>query len=216
MAGRYVRVLFDLDYKTHEGDPVSIKQGDKCLLLKKSNADWWSVVKEGDKKPIYVPANYVEEILPPTSPKPKFFNKEGAVKKHVTVVAVGADKENKGKPEDNKKEEEKKEEEKKEERKREPEKNARQDSKESDGDAAEYVNVQELGILPPGVSAAQDKGDKPPPTVDTPHEPVEYANLEAIQQAIQSKSVNVSILFLRFAVPECNTCSRLCTHIFLA
>ncbi len=71
MAGKYLRVLYDLDYKTHEGVPVSIREGEKCLLLKKTNDDWWNVVKHGEKIPIYVPANYVEDIVPPTSPKPK-------------------------------------------------------------------------------------------------------------------------------------------------
>ncbi len=71
MAGKYLRILFDLDYTSHEGVPVSIREGEKCLLLKKTNSDWWSVMREGEKKPIYVPANYVEDIVPATSPKPK-------------------------------------------------------------------------------------------------------------------------------------------------
>ena len=59
---RYVRVVYDYEYTANDGRAITIKQGDECLLLKKTNSEWWSVIKSGEKKPIYVPANYVEEI----------------------------------------------------------------------------------------------------------------------------------------------------------
>lgn len=65
--GSIVRVLYDYDYTANDGGLISIKEGEEYLLLKKSNHEWWRVIREGDdsgtpRKPIFVPANYVEEI----------------------------------------------------------------------------------------------------------------------------------------------------------
>lgn len=56
-----VRVLYDFEYKTRENKSVSIKEGEKLLLLKKTNNDWWQVIRSSGQ-PFYVPATFVKEI----------------------------------------------------------------------------------------------------------------------------------------------------------
>lgn len=56
-----VRVLYDFEYKTREKKSVSIKEGEKLLLLKKTNDDWWQVIRSSGQ-PFYVPATFVKEI----------------------------------------------------------------------------------------------------------------------------------------------------------
>lgn len=56
-----VRVLYDFEYKTRENKSVSIKEGEKLLLLKKTNDDWWQVIRSSGR-PFYVPATFVKEI----------------------------------------------------------------------------------------------------------------------------------------------------------
>lgn len=90
--GKHVRVLYDYDYKTSEGRCISIKEGDKCLLLKKTNSDWWSVIKLGDKKAIYVPANYVEEI--------RDSKKKSRLDKHGSLEDVADDEKSRSSSED--------------------------------------------------------------------------------------------------------------------
>lgn len=57
----HVRVLFDFDYLSREGKEVKIKEGEKLYLIKKTNDDWWQVIRNSGR-PFYVPASYVEEI----------------------------------------------------------------------------------------------------------------------------------------------------------
>lgn len=56
-----VRVLYDFEYETRESKRVSIKEGEKLLLLKKTNDDWWQVIRSSGR-PFYVPATFVKEI----------------------------------------------------------------------------------------------------------------------------------------------------------
>lgn len=56
-----VRVLYDFEYETRENKHVSIKEGEKLLLLKKTNDDWWQVIRSSGR-PFYVPATFVKEI----------------------------------------------------------------------------------------------------------------------------------------------------------
>ncbi|XP_025417931.1 rho GTPase-activating protein 12-like isoform X2 [Sipha flava] len=56
-----VRVLYDFEYKTRENKHISIKEGEKLLLLKKTNDDWWQVIRSSGR-PFYVPATFVKEI----------------------------------------------------------------------------------------------------------------------------------------------------------
>lgn len=53
-----VRVLYDYDYTTRDGRHVSVRVGDRLTLLQKSN-EWWNVIRDGERKPFYVPADYV-------------------------------------------------------------------------------------------------------------------------------------------------------------
>ncbi|KAK9505354.1 hypothetical protein O3M35_009434 [Rhynocoris fuscipes] len=57
-----VEVLYDFEYSTKEGQKVSIREGEKLLLLKKTNADWWQVIRSNGRRPFYVPSTYVKEL----------------------------------------------------------------------------------------------------------------------------------------------------------
>lgn len=57
----HVRVLYDFDYTTKDGKEVNIKSGEKLYLIKKTNNDWWQVIRNTGR-PFYVPASYIEEI----------------------------------------------------------------------------------------------------------------------------------------------------------
>lgn len=57
----HVRVLYDFDYTTKDGKEVKIKSGEKLYLIKKTNDDWWQVIRNTGR-PFYVPASYIEEI----------------------------------------------------------------------------------------------------------------------------------------------------------
>ncbi|XP_069504163.1 rho GTPase-activating protein 12 isoform X3 [Ambystoma mexicanum] len=58
----YIEVEYDYEYDS-KGKNVSIKQGEKYILLKKTNEDWWQVKKDENAKPFYVPAQYVKEVV---------------------------------------------------------------------------------------------------------------------------------------------------------
>nr|XP_039270216.1 rho GTPase-activating protein 12-like isoform X1 [Styela clava] len=60
--GRVVRVEYDYTYKSNDGRNIKITEGEEYVLIKKSNEDWWQVVKKEQKKPMYVPAAYVKEM----------------------------------------------------------------------------------------------------------------------------------------------------------
>lgn len=56
---------YDYSYRGADGRLVSIHEGERFLLLKKTNTDWWQARKIGvgvKVKPIYVPATYVIEL----------------------------------------------------------------------------------------------------------------------------------------------------------
>ncbi len=57
----HVRVLFDFEYTTKDGKEVKIKEGEKLYLIRKTNEDWWQVIRNSGR-PFYVPASYIEEI----------------------------------------------------------------------------------------------------------------------------------------------------------
>lgn len=67
----YIEVEYDYEYKSKDR-MINIKQGERYLLVKKSNGDWWQVRKDEGSKPFYVPAQYVREVrralMPPTKP----------------------------------------------------------------------------------------------------------------------------------------------------
>uniref|UniRef100_UPI00398EAC5B rho GTPase-activating protein 12b isoform X3 n=1 Tax=Pristiophorus japonicus TaxID=55135 RepID=UPI00398EAC5B len=57
----YIEVEYDYEYETKDRK-ISIKQGERYILLKKTNSDWWQVKKEDSSKPFYLPAQYVKEL----------------------------------------------------------------------------------------------------------------------------------------------------------
>ncbi|XP_071351520.1 rho GTPase-activating protein 15 isoform X3 [Trachinotus anak] len=62
---------YDYNYRGADGRQVCIREGERFILLKKSNADWWQVRRIGaasKTKPLYVPATYVTEV--PIAPMP--------------------------------------------------------------------------------------------------------------------------------------------------
>lgn len=73
-----VRVLYDFEYKTRENKCVSIKEGEKLLLLKKTNDDWWQVIRSSGQ-PFYVPATFVKEI-PRAPSRPSLSKAEEKIK----------------------------------------------------------------------------------------------------------------------------------------
>uniref|UniRef100_A0A8D8LL24 Rho GTPase-activating protein 12 n=1 Tax=Cacopsylla melanoneura TaxID=428564 RepID=A0A8D8LL24_9HEMI len=54
-----LKVLYDFEYSTKDGKFVRIQEGEKLFLIKKTNRDWWQVIRSSGK-PFYVPASYVE------------------------------------------------------------------------------------------------------------------------------------------------------------
>ncbi|XP_036427072.1 rho GTPase-activating protein 15 isoform X3 [Colossoma macropomum] len=56
---------YDYSYRGADGRVVSIQEGERFLLLRKTNADWWQARRLGvsmKSKPLYVPATYVIEL----------------------------------------------------------------------------------------------------------------------------------------------------------
>ncbi|XP_054640298.1 rho GTPase-activating protein 9 isoform X5 [Dunckerocampus dactyliophorus] len=65
---------YDYNYRGADGRQVCIREGERFILLKKTNVDWWQVRRIGaasKTKPLYVPATYVTEvpIAPMASPQ---------------------------------------------------------------------------------------------------------------------------------------------------
>ncbi|XP_041802470.1 rho GTPase-activating protein 9 isoform X5 [Chelmon rostratus] len=65
---------YDYNYRGADGRQVCIREGERFILLKKTNSDWWQVRRIGaasKTKPLYVPATYVTEvpIAPMASPQ---------------------------------------------------------------------------------------------------------------------------------------------------
>ncbi|KAM9307968.1 rho GTPase-activating protein 12 [Gastrophryne carolinensis] len=68
----YIEVEYDYEYE-HKNKRIVIKQGERYILMKKSNEDWWQVRQDENSKPLYVPAQYVKEVgrkalMPPVKP----------------------------------------------------------------------------------------------------------------------------------------------------
>ncbi|XP_028261791.1 rho GTPase-activating protein 15 isoform X2 [Parambassis ranga] len=62
---------YDYSYRGADGRQVCIREGERFVLLKKTNVDWWQVRRIGaasKTKPLYVPATYVTEV--PIAPMP--------------------------------------------------------------------------------------------------------------------------------------------------
>ncbi|KAM4027408.1 rho GTPase-activating protein 12 isoform 7-T7 [Anomaloglossus baeobatrachus] len=68
----FIEVDYDYEYE-YKNKKIIIKQGERYILIKKSNEDWWQVKKDENAKPLYVPAQYVREVgrkalMPPIKP----------------------------------------------------------------------------------------------------------------------------------------------------
>lgn len=63
-----VRVLYDFEYTTKYGKKINISSGERLLLIKKTNKDWWQVIRSSEQRPFYVPASYVKELEPKPIP----------------------------------------------------------------------------------------------------------------------------------------------------
>ncbi|XP_051553158.1 rho GTPase-activating protein 12-like isoform X2 [Myxocyprinus asiaticus] len=74
----YVEVEYDYEYKSKDR-LITIKQGERYLMVKKTNDDWWQVRKDEGSKPFYVPAQYVREVRRALMPPPKPLPHTGAV-----------------------------------------------------------------------------------------------------------------------------------------
>ncbi|XP_004702336.1 rho GTPase-activating protein 12 isoform X2 [Echinops telfairi] len=57
----YIEVEYDYEYEAKDRKIV-IKQGERYILVKKTNDDWWQVKPEENSKTFYVPAQYVKEV----------------------------------------------------------------------------------------------------------------------------------------------------------
>nr|XP_014125462.1 rho GTPase-activating protein 12 isoform X6 [Zonotrichia albicollis] len=57
----YIQVEYDYEYEAKD-KKIVIKHGEKYILVKKTNDDWWQVKRDENSKPFYVPAQYVKEI----------------------------------------------------------------------------------------------------------------------------------------------------------
>nr|XP_029525781.1 rho GTPase-activating protein 15-like isoform X1 [Oncorhynchus nerka]XP_029525791.1 rho GTPase-activating protein 15-like isoform X1 [Oncorhynchus nerka] len=56
---------YDYQYRGADGRQVCIREGERFILLRKTNTDWWQVRRIGaasKAKPLYVPATYVVEV----------------------------------------------------------------------------------------------------------------------------------------------------------
>ncbi|XP_021097614.1 rho GTPase-activating protein 12 isoform X6 [Heterocephalus glaber] len=57
----YIEVEYDYAYEA-KGRRVVIKQGERYILVKKTNDDWWQVKPDENSRAFYVPAQYVREL----------------------------------------------------------------------------------------------------------------------------------------------------------
>ncbi|XP_037640716.1 rho GTPase-activating protein 15 isoform X2 [Sebastes umbrosus] len=65
---------YDYSYRGADGRQVCIREGERFILLKKTNTDWWQVRRIGaasKTKPLYVPATYVAEVAIAPMPSPQ-------------------------------------------------------------------------------------------------------------------------------------------------
>ncbi|XP_068519534.1 rho GTPase-activating protein 9 isoform X1 [Anas acuta] len=62
-----LRALYDYAYCAEDGRRVAMAAGERFLLLRKANEDWWQVRRAGEPRwarPFFVPATYVAELEP--------------------------------------------------------------------------------------------------------------------------------------------------------
>ncbi|KAJ4439097.1 hypothetical protein ANN_15054 [Periplaneta americana] len=59
--GIHLRVLYDFEYISKDERKIKIQEGERLFLIKKTNSDWWQVIRSSSERPFFVPAAYVEE-----------------------------------------------------------------------------------------------------------------------------------------------------------
>lgn len=59
----HLRVLYDFEYTVKDEKKIRIQEGEKLFLIKKTNSDWWQVIRSSTEGPFFVPAAYVKEYL---------------------------------------------------------------------------------------------------------------------------------------------------------
>lgn len=74
-----VRVLYDFEYTTKYGKKINISSGERLLLIKKTNKDWWQVIRSSEQRPFYVPASYVKEVEPKPVPAVRYQSKTKSI-----------------------------------------------------------------------------------------------------------------------------------------
>ncbi|XP_035244902.1 rho GTPase-activating protein 15 isoform X2 [Anguilla anguilla] len=62
---------YDYSYRGADGRLVCMREGERFVLLRKTNGDWWHVRRlgpSGKTRPLFVPATYVTEVSGPSAP----------------------------------------------------------------------------------------------------------------------------------------------------
>ncbi|XP_052382418.1 rho GTPase-activating protein 9 isoform X1 [Oncorhynchus keta] len=80
---------YDYQYSGADGRQVCIREGERFILLRKTNTDWWQVRRIGaasKTNPLYVPATYVVEVpITPLSSAPQQQNANNNMCNHANM-----------------------------------------------------------------------------------------------------------------------------------
>uniref|UniRef100_A0AAZ3Q4W3 Rho GTPase activating protein 9 n=1 Tax=Oncorhynchus tshawytscha TaxID=74940 RepID=A0AAZ3Q4W3_ONCTS len=80
---------YDYQYRGADGRQVCIREGERFILLRKTNTDWWQVRRIGaasKANPLYVPATYVVEVpITPLSSAPQQQNANNNMCNHANM-----------------------------------------------------------------------------------------------------------------------------------
>ncbi|XP_038819660.1 rho GTPase-activating protein 12-like [Salvelinus namaycush] len=81
---------YDYQYRGADGRQVCIREGERFILLRKTNTDWWQVRRIGAASkatPLYVPATYVVEVpITPLSSVPQQQNANNNMCNHANMT----------------------------------------------------------------------------------------------------------------------------------
>ncbi|XP_077947921.1 rho GTPase-activating protein 15 isoform X12 [Gasterosteus aculeatus] len=80
---------YDYNYRGADGRQVCIREGERFILLKKTNTDWWQVRRIGaasKTKPLYVPATYVTEVPIAPMPSPQRLVASASLNSNLTIL----------------------------------------------------------------------------------------------------------------------------------
>nr|CBN80833.1 Rho GTPase-activating protein 12 [Dicentrarchus labrax] len=85
---------YDYSYRGADGRQVCISEGERFVLLKKTNTDWWQVRRIGaasKTKPLYVPATYVTEVPIAPMPSPQRLVMSASLNSNLRILPRGLD-----------------------------------------------------------------------------------------------------------------------------